>query len=131
MDYCINSIYFLLTQVDILKQFLEFDRRVLRFYCVWDDRKSMFGDIRELILHYFLADGTIEIKEVVPPNSGRDAAPIFLRRQRCVRLIYYICIEYYLGIDNYFWSKPVRRLPDLTIFMRYSHKRLKFNWVVI
>ena len=71
-----------LTQVDILKQFLEFDRRVLRFYGVWDDRNSLFGDVRELILHYFLADGTIEIKEVVPPNSGRDAAPIFLRRQR-------------------------------------------------
>ena len=70
------------TQVDILKQFLEFDRRVLRFYGVWDDRNSLFGDVRELILHYFLADGTIEIKEVVPPNSGRDAAPIFLRRQR-------------------------------------------------
>ncbi|KAI6647114.1 hypothetical protein LOD99_8851 [Oopsacas minuta] len=69
-------------KVDVLKQFLEFDRRVLRFYGVWDDRNSLFGDIRELVLHYFLADGTIEIKEIVPPNSGRDAAPIFLRRQR-------------------------------------------------
>jgi len=24
-------------RVDTLKQFLEYDRQVLRFYCVWDD----------------------------------------------------------------------------------------------
>lgn len=31
---------------DKLKQFLELDRKVLRFYCVWDDRDSMFGEMR-------------------------------------------------------------------------------------
>lgn len=65
---------------DTLKQFLDHDRKVLRFYCFWDDTESMFGDPRELILHYFLADDTIEIREVIPPNSGRDALPKFLRR---------------------------------------------------
>ena len=65
---------------DTLKQFLDHDRHVLRFYCYWDDTESMFGDPREMILHYFLADDTIEIREVIPPNSGRDAAPMFLRR---------------------------------------------------
>jgi len=43
---------------------------------------SMFGDPREMELHYFLADDTIEILEKIPPNSGRDAVPMFLRRAR-------------------------------------------------
>ena len=31
---------------DKLKQFLEMDRKVLRFYCLWDDRDNMFGEMR-------------------------------------------------------------------------------------
>ena len=42
----------------------------------------MFGDVRELVLHYFLADDTMEIREVIRANSGRDAAPKFLRRSK-------------------------------------------------
>lgn len=67
---------------DTLRQFLEHDGHVLRFYGVWDDTESMFGDVRELVLHYFLSDDTIEIKEVVPVNAGRDAVPLFLNRQK-------------------------------------------------
>lgn len=67
---------------DTLKQFLQFDRNVLRFYCLWDDSDSMFGDAREMELHYFLADDTVEICERIPNNSGRDAVPMFLRRAR-------------------------------------------------
>lgn len=67
-------------RLDALKQFLEHDQKVLRFYCYWDDTESTFGDPREMILHYFLADDTMEIYEVVPPNSGRDAVPKFLHR---------------------------------------------------
>ena len=40
----------------------------------------MFGDPREMELHYFLADDTIEIVEKIHPNSGRDAVSMFLRR---------------------------------------------------
>uniref|UniRef100_A0A3Q1EY84 EF-hand domain-containing family member C2 n=1 Tax=Acanthochromis polyacanthus TaxID=80966 RepID=A0A3Q1EY84_9TELE len=65
---------------DTLKQFLDNDRKVLRFYCLWDDTENIFGDPHELVLHYFLADDTIEIQEVFYPNSGRDALPKFLRR---------------------------------------------------
>ena len=36
---------------DKLRQFLEMDRKVLRFYCVWDDRDSMFGEMRKFIIH--------------------------------------------------------------------------------
>ncbi|XP_030643060.1 EF-hand domain-containing family member C2-like [Chanos chanos] len=65
-----------------LRQFLDHDRKVLRFYCYWDDTENMFGDPRELILLYFLADDTIEIREVIYPNSGRDAASKFLNRSK-------------------------------------------------
>ncbi|XP_034042598.1 EF-hand domain-containing family member C2 [Thalassophryne amazonica] len=65
---------------DTLKQFLDHDHSVLRFYCFWDDTDSASGDLRELILYYFLADDTIEICEVFSPNSGRYAVPKFLRR---------------------------------------------------
>ncbi|KAJ1057933.1 hypothetical protein K5549_014458 [Capra hircus] len=67
---------------DTLKQFLEYDKKVLRFFCVWDDSGSVFGDRRELILHYFLSDDTIEIKEVLPHNSGRDFTSLFLQRRK-------------------------------------------------
>ncbi|KFU84097.1 EF-hand domain-containing family member C2, partial [Chaetura pelagica] len=67
---------------DTLKQFLEHDKRVLRFFCVWDDPESMFHDPRELVLHYYLSDDTIDIKEIVPINSGRDTVPLFLRRDK-------------------------------------------------
>uniref|UniRef100_A0A3Q0T880 EF-hand domain-containing family member C2 n=1 Tax=Amphilophus citrinellus TaxID=61819 RepID=A0A3Q0T880_AMPCI len=62
---------------DTRRQFLDHDREVLCFNCFWDD-----GDSRELILHYFLADDTIEIREVIPPNSGRDKVAKFLCRCR-------------------------------------------------
>lgn len=39
---------------DKLRQFLEMDRRVLRFYCVWDDRDQMFGQMRKFIMHVSL-----------------------------------------------------------------------------
>ncbi|XP_069568135.1 EF-hand domain-containing family member C2 isoform X1 [Brachyistius frenatus] len=67
---------------DTLKQFLDYDRKVLRFYCYWDDTESIFGDPRELILHYFLADDTVEILEVVYRNSGRENVPKFLNRSK-------------------------------------------------
>jgi len=69
-------------RIDSLKQFLEHDRHVLRFNCIWDDRESQFGDVRELVLHYFLADDTIEIREVLQPNCGRDTCSTFLSRQK-------------------------------------------------
>ena len=34
---------------DKLRQFLEMDRQLLRFYCVWDDRDSMFGEMKPYV----------------------------------------------------------------------------------
>lgn len=69
-------------RIDTLKQFLDHDRHVLRFNAIWDDRDSTFGDLREFIIHYYMADDTIEILEVIPPNSGRDTTSVFLARQK-------------------------------------------------
>jgi hypothetical protein len=65
---------------DRLRQFMDFSRRVLRFYCVWDDRQRLYGDRRPYVLHYFLEDDTVEILEVNEPNCGRDPFPQFLKR---------------------------------------------------
>ncbi|KAJ3078719.1 EF-hand domain-containing member C2, partial [Rhizoclosmatium hyalinum] len=65
-----------------LKQFLENDRRVLRFYCVWDDTNTVFGDVRHMVVHYYLSDDTVDIHESIPSNSGRPPNSMFLRRCR-------------------------------------------------
>jgi hypothetical protein len=67
---------------DKLKQFLVNDRKVLRFFCSWDDRDSLYGEKRPFIIHYFLADDTVEVLEVNKPNSGRDPFPMFFRRAK-------------------------------------------------
>jgi hypothetical protein len=70
------------TDFDKLKQFVEMDRKVLRFYAVWDDRKSMYGELRPFILQYYLVDDTLEVREVHKPNDGRDPFPVLIRRQK-------------------------------------------------
>ena len=56
------------------KQFLDYDRKVLRFYVQSEEL--------QFIWHYFLADDTIEIREVHFANDGRDSFSVYLRRQK-------------------------------------------------
>lgn len=56
------------------KQFLDHDRQVLRFFTICEDLPY--------IVHYYLADDTIEIRESHRPNDGREAASLLLRRQK-------------------------------------------------
>jgi len=56
------------------KQFLDFDRKVLRFFTKSEDF--------QFVWHYFLADDTVEIREVHFPNDGRDSFSVYLRRQK-------------------------------------------------
>merc|ERR1711988_577477 len=65
---------------DKLAQFLKYDRKVLRFYCLWDDTPSLYGEQRKFVLHYYLADDTVEIVESYKVNSGRDPFPLLLTR---------------------------------------------------
>ena len=34
---------------DKLRQFIELDRQVIRFFCLWDDRDSTFGELRPVV----------------------------------------------------------------------------------
>ena len=54
------------------KQFLDNDRKVLRFFCRSEDLP--------FVIHYYLADDTVEVREVHHPNDGRDPFALLLRR---------------------------------------------------
>ena len=62
-------------------KFLQWDTKVLRFFCVWDDRQSMYGDQRKFVLRYYLADDTMDMVEEHVANSGRRTGN-FLTRGR-------------------------------------------------
>ncbi|TMS12196.1 EF-hand domain-containing protein 1 [Larimichthys crocea] len=72
---------------DTRQRFLTMDRKVLRFYALWDDADSMFGETRPVTIQYFLVDDTVEIREVHKLNSGRDPFPIVMRRQKLPKKI--------------------------------------------
>lgn len=67
--------------IEETQKFLQNDGKVLRFYAQWDDDK-LYGEIRPYIVHFFLADDTVEVQEVSIPNSGRDPFPSLLKRQK-------------------------------------------------
>ncbi len=60
--------------------FFDYDRKVLRFYGVWDSRSMLFGDVIQVKLHYTLADDTIDIVAIPDRNSGRDPQTTLLRK---------------------------------------------------
>jgi len=68
-----------------MQQFLEKDRKVLRFYAVLDDLNTPQFERRPFIIMFFLADDTIEIREMYPLNCGRDNFPIFFKRGKMAR----------------------------------------------
>jgi hypothetical protein len=65
-----------------MQQFLEWDRKVCRFFAVQDDLSTPTFERRPFVLLFFLADDTVEIREQYPLNCGRDTFPIFFRRGR-------------------------------------------------
>jgi hypothetical protein len=62
-----------------LQQYLANDRKVLRFQCFWDDH-TRYGTRQYFVLHFFLADDTVEILECYARNAGRDPYPVFYKR---------------------------------------------------
>ncbi len=57
-------------------QFLAYDGKVLRFFAYG----STATEIRRFIILYFLADDTLEVRELCSLNSGRDQASVWFRR---------------------------------------------------
>jgi len=74
------------SSIDKYGQFLTLDRKVLRFYAIWDDRKQLFGEARKFVIHFYLSDDTMEIKEVHEANNGRDPFPTLVTRQRIPKM---------------------------------------------
>ncbi|CAE8640930.1 unnamed protein product [Polarella glacialis] len=65
-----------------MQQFLEKDKKVLRFYAVMDDVSTPQFERRPFTIMFFLADDQVEIREQYPLNCGRDNFPIFFRKGR-------------------------------------------------
>eukprot|EP00198_Chlamydomonas_reinhardtii_P009627 XP_001698964.1 DM10 domain-containing protein [Chlamydomonas reinhardtii] len=58
------------------------DNAVLRFLASWDNTAVTFGEVLCFSLFYYVADGTVEVREVLQRNSGRDPFPLLLARGR-------------------------------------------------
>eukprot|EP00931_Biecheleriopsis_adriatica_P075181 TRINITY_DN49106_c0_g1_i1.p1 TRINITY_DN49106_c0_g1~~TRINITY_DN49106_c0_g1_i1.p1 ORF type:complete len:744 (+),score=187.06 TRINITY_DN49106_c0_g1_i1:106-2337(+) len=68
-----------------MQQFMEWDRKVLRFFAVFDDLSLPQFERRPFEILYFLADDTVEIREKYPLNCGRDPFSIYFRRGKLAR----------------------------------------------
>jgi hypothetical protein len=64
-----------------LAKYLQNDRKVLSFDVVWNDT-TLEGGLKLYTVNFFLADDTVEVKEVNEQNSGKDSFPLLLRRQK-------------------------------------------------
>ena len=62
------------------KQFLDNDRKVLKFNAVCDDAPY--------VIHFYLADDTIEVREIHFKNNGKDQFPMLLKRSRVPKAFY-------------------------------------------
>ena len=63
------------------KNYFSKDGMVLRFYGVWDESKAIYGQLHRFMVHYYLADDSIEIREL---QAGKNASHsvIYVRRQK-------------------------------------------------
>lgn len=64
-----------------LDLYLTNDRKVLSFDIMWNDT-TLCGGINFYKMNYFLADNTVEVKEVRKQNNGKDPFPLLLQRQK-------------------------------------------------
>ncbi|KAK1888910.1 EF-hand domain containing protein 1 [Dissostichus eleginoides] len=71
---------------DQMQQFIDMDRKVLRFFALLDDADALFADTRPVTIQFYLGDNTVEIREVHEANSGRDPFPILMHRQKLPKI---------------------------------------------
>ena len=96
-------------KVKSAKQFLENDRKVLRFNAKFEGLKY--------IIHYYLSDDTVEIREVNYNNSGRYPFPLLLKRNRLPRRF---CIPQpgEIGAFDFYTDADIEPLMTLWAFNR-------------
>lgn len=61
-----------------------------RFQAIWDDDSLEYAEKTLYTISYFLENNTIEIKEIRPPNSGKEGPTKIMARRKvpkCVREI--------------------------------------------
>lgn len=76
------------TKTDKLGQFLAMDGKVLCFTGYWDDRATCDGELHLLKVLYYLADDTIEVKDV----TWKDKPCILYKRAKLPKVRFRKCV---------------------------------------
>lgn len=72
--------------------------QTLKFKAYWDDQEGTYGILHNLIVQFYLADDTIDIREILPDNAGADSTSTFLRRGKLPK--------YYKGLPGLGADEP-------------------------
>jgi hypothetical protein len=67
------------------KKFLDYGQDKLRFSLLWDNSKSLFGDIMDYSMIYFLGDDTVQIQQSRRANTGREEFPTLFKRDQLLK----------------------------------------------
>ncbi|XP_040017431.1 EF-hand domain-containing protein 1 isoform X2 [Gasterosteus aculeatus] len=70
---------------DKMHQFLTMDRKVLRFFALWEDADPN-GETTPVTIQYHLVDDTVEINEVYERNCGRFPFPALMHRLKLPKI---------------------------------------------
>ncbi|KAG1708286.1 hypothetical protein DVH05_024966 [Phytophthora capsici] len=75
------------SKAEATRKFHDLSQKVLRFYASWYDDHPLYPETRHFILHYYLADDTIEIIEARDRNRdrGRGHFSVLLSRRKLAR----------------------------------------------
>ncbi|CAJ1329887.1 unnamed protein product [Effrenium voratum] len=93
-------------------QFLLNDRKVLKFKAYWDDH-TPYGARLYFIVHYFLADNTVEINMANSRNSGRDPYPVFMKRGPLTRKNEVLAVPGLLAAEGQIYYPEDLRVGDV------------------
>lgn len=84
----------------------QYQGEILSFRCIWENE----DDDRNFVLHFYLEDGTLAVKELLKRNDGRDPCPKLVRRMRVAKDYYYFenLISHERETINYYEPKDLR-----------------------
>ena len=107
------------------RRFLAYDRRVLRFFGTCEvpaggDDARLVGSTRNFVVHYYLADDTVEVLEVMPGNAGREPYGKFLKRQKLPKAT--------LAGGGYRYGVGIRPASDETLRARRREPDGFYHW---
>lgn len=107
-SYGLNS-YALNGCVPSQKQFLENDRKVLKFFSSFEEELY--------IVHYYLCDDSIEVIEIKLANSGKDPFPKLIRRQK-IQKEYKVEINKILKPAEYFTFADINHHQEIELLKK-------------